>query len=198
MTTGLRQQTFMNLQLNAGVFLKNFDFSTAKDKAELETAVLQAMDEEENAMGATRGGGTFVCKPTIRSIEADGRRGPMKGGEVIDMWEVKMTTTLLEITPSTFKDALTCCDTETSGSKTKLTVRMDIQDKDYIPHLVWVGDTSQGMVAIDLHNALNIAGANFTFTDRGEGTLPVEFQAHLESPADMEHLPVDVYFFDPA
>ena len=134
MVTGLTSATFQRLQLNAGVFLKDFDFSAATDKASLETMVLQAMENADQVMGATRGGGTFVCTPTVRSIEADGRRGPMKGGEVIDMWDVKLTTTLLEITPSNFKAALMCCDAEPSGSKTKLTVRMDIQDKDYIPH----------------------------------------------------------------
>lgn len=35
MTTGLRASTFENLQLNAGMFLANFDYSTATDAATL-------------------------------------------------------------------------------------------------------------------------------------------------------------------
>ena len=36
MITGLRSATFEKLQLNAGVFLKNFAYSTATDSGKLE------------------------------------------------------------------------------------------------------------------------------------------------------------------
>ena len=198
MTTGLRPATFTNLQLNAGVFLKNFDYSSATDKASLEALVLEALENETGLLGATRGGGTFQCTPSIRTIEADGMRSPVKGSTVNDMWTIKLTATLLEITPENFADALMCCDAVTEGSKTTLSVRTDIKDDDYIPHLTWVGDTSKGLVLIDLHEALNLAGANFTFTDKGEGTLPVEFQAHQASVKDMATAPVTIIFFDEA
>ena len=198
MTTGLRPATFTKLQLNSGVFLKNFDYSTATDKASLEELILTALDSETGVLGATRGGGTFQCTPSVRTIEADGMRYPVKGSTVNDMWTIKLTTTLLEITPENFKDALMCCDVATEGNKTTLTVRTDIEDEDYIPHLIWVGDTSKGLVLIDLYEALNLAGANFTFTDKGEGTLPVEFQAHQASLTDMDKAPVRIVFFDEA
>ena len=51
---------------------------------------------------------------------------------------------------------------------------------------------------IELSNALNITGANFTFTDKGEGTLPVEFTAHQDSLDDMEYAPCQIVFFDKA
>ena len=72
------------------------------------------------------------------------------------------------------------------------------KESDYIPSLCWVGDTSKGFVLIDLENALNLTGANFTFVDKGEGTLPFEFQAHAKDLASMKYAPVTIVFFNDA
>lgn len=199
MITSLRPETFDNLQLNAGVFLVNFDASTYTDAAALEDGILAALENGENILGATIGGGTFNATPSIRTIEADGMRYPVIGSTVNDMWTVKLNTTLKEVTPANFQRALISCDMDTSkASVTVLTVRTDIEEKDYIPKLSWVGDTSKGFVMIELDNALNLAGASFTFTDKGEGTLPVEFQAHVSELDQMDKAPFRVYFFDEA
>lgn len=196
MITGLRPETFENLQTNAGVFLKNFDWSAFTTVEALEEAILGKLEAEEGILGATIGGGSFQCTPTIRNIEADGMRYPIVGSTVNDMWTVKLTGTMKECRPENFKDALICADLETSGNVTKIKVRTDIKAEDYIDSLCWVGDTSKGFVLIELKNALNLTGANFTFTDKGEGTLPFEFQAHAKNLADMEYAPVDIVFFD--
>jgi hypothetical protein len=81
---------------------------------------------------------------------------------------------------------------------TTLTIRTDIEDNDYIPKLCWIGDTSKGFVMIELDNALNVAGATFTFTDRGEGQIPVEFQAHVGNLAQQNVAPARIYFIDEA
>lgn len=201
MITGLRPETFENLQLNAGVFLRNFDYSAVKTVDALETAVLEALDTGgDKILGATIGGGSFQMTPTIRQIEADGMRYPIIGSTVNDMWTVKLTGTMKECRPQNFKDALICADmTESDDGKiTTIKVRTDIKAEDYIPSLCWVGDTSRGFVLIDIKNALNLTGANFTFTDKGEGSLPFEFQAHAADLKSMEHAPVDIVFFDEA
>ena len=199
MITSLRPETFENLQLNAGVFLVNFDASTYTDAATLEDGILAALETGDNILGATIGGGTFNATPSIRTIEADGMRYPVIGSTVNDMWTVKLNTTLKEVTPANFQRALISCDMDTSKANvTVLTVRTDIEEKDYIPKLCWVGDTSKGFVMIELDNALNLAGASFTFTDKGEGTLPVEFQAHVSELDQMDKAPFRVYFFDEA
>ena len=56
----------------------------------------------------------------------------------------------------------------------------------------------KGFVMIELDNVLNIAGATFTFTDKGEGTLPFEFHAHQASLEDQEYAPCRIVFFDQA
>ena len=200
MITGLRPETFTNLQLNAGVFLKNFDYSKFTDAGALETAILAALEAGTSILGATVGGGTFQCAPTIRQIEADGMRYPIVGSTVNDMWTVKLTGTMKEITPGNFKDALISADMTGENSNVKtIKVRTDILPKDYIERLCWVGDTSdQGFVLINLDNVINLSGANFTFTDKGEGSLPFEFQAHHKELKDMQYAPCEIVFFDKA
>ena len=196
MTTGLRPASYTNLQLNAGLFLKNFAPSAAKTPAELKTLIADAILRDECVIGATRGGGTFQCKPETRQIEADGLRYAFKGSTVNDRWVVKMTGAMLEITPANFAAALACAEITAEGQVTVVRARTDIRDEDYIPSLCWVGETSRGFVVIQLDNALNLSGANFTFTDRGEGTLPFEFQAHQASLEDSDYAPFRIIFLE--
>lgn len=200
MVTGLTPQTFENLQLNAGVFLKNFAWSSYANADALETAILEALESRTGVIGATVGDGSFQAKPETRRIEANGLRYPIVGSTVNDMWTVMLTGTMKEITPQNFADALMCADlTHESGSALhRIRVRTDIMPKDYIKSMCWVGDTSKGFVLIELKNVLNTAGANFTFTDRGEGSLPFEFHAHHAELKDMDHAPFEIVFFDQA
>lgn len=200
MTTGLRASTFENLQLNAGMFLANFDYSTATDAATL-GALLKTEREKTSGsalIGATRGGGTFVCTPNTRSIEADGKREEWKGSSVNDGWTIKLTTTLLEINADNIKRSFGTADVTDTEKKHTIKIRTDIKDADYIDSLVWVGDTSKGYVLIAIKNALNTAGATLTWTDKGEGTIPVEFTAHQDGLETDGYAPCEVIFFDPA
>lgn len=194
MITGLRPNTFTNLQLNAGFFVKDFDYSSYTTGEALAAAILGVLSSETGILGATVGGGSFECKPTSRQIDADGMRYPVKGSTVFDKFDVKLKTTLKEITPGNFLNAIPTADAAVSGRKTTITVRTDLDDADYIDHLIWVGDTSSGYVLIDLENALNISGAVMNFNDKGEGSLPVEFVAHSGSLAAMDYAPVTIIF----
>ncbi len=196
MITGLNPATFEKLQLNAGLFLRDFDFSSATTAARLRTLLAAAVSDGSCIIGATRGGGTFQCTPSLRSIEADGLRSPTVGSTVNDGWTVKLSGTMLEITPENFAAALICADVDKKGSLTTLRVRTQVTEEDYIPRLCWIGDTSRGFVLIELTNALNMKGAAFTFTDKGEGTLPFEFQAHQSPEEDEAYAPFRVVFFD--
>ena len=194
--TGLRPATFENLQLNAGVFLMNFDYSGVGTVEDLETAILTALETETGVLGATIGGGTFAVTPTYRTIEADGMRNAFVGSTVLDQLDVKLTTTLKEITPENFVIALGTG--VQSGLDPKLTVKIrnEVIKTDYIQKLCWVGDTSKGFVLINLDNALNTAGATMTFADKNEGQIPVEFTAHQASLAAQEYAPCEIIFFN--
>lgn len=195
MTTGLDSTSFENLQLNAGVFLKKFDYSSISTVAALKTAIATAMESADNRLGATRGGGSFQAVPQTRNIEADGKRYEFVGSTVYDYWDIHMTGTLLETTPGNVRDVLSSADAATEGNVTKLSLRTQPKEEDYMD-LVWIGDTSKGLMLIGLKNALNTAGMNFTFTDKGEGTLPFDFRAHQEKVDDYDTAPVDIIFLD--
>lgn len=201
MLTGLRDKTFENLQMNAGVFLENFTIDDKTSASALKTSILTALTGNAgNAgiLGATVGGGSLVCEPAIRQIEADGMRYPIIGSTVNDSWTIRLTGTMKEITPDNFKRVLASCDVtkSTKGDVTTLTLRTEIKKTDYISKLCWIGDTSKGFVAIELTNVLNLDGATFTFTDRGEGTLPFNFQAHISSMSTMDMAPIKIFFFE--
>lgn len=194
MIKGVRATSFEKLQLNAGAFLKNFDYSAYTDADALKTAIRAALASDTYVLGLTQGGGTFQATPDIRKIEGDGIRGNLKGATVNDGWDVKLTGTMKEITADNMQLAGMCMDKEVSGRMTTLTLRNDIADADYIPHLIWVGDTSRGAVLIDLSNCLNTTGINMTFTDKGEGTLPFEMLAH-SGDIDADEAPVTIVMF---
>lgn len=200
MTTGLTSKTFERLQLNAGMFLKNFDYSSATDAGMLAELLKTEKNKASGSslMGATRGGGSFECTPNTRSIEADGKREEWVGSTINDGWNIKLKTTLLEMTPGNFKDAIGTADITTASKKHTLKIHTDIRDTDYIESLVWVGDTSKGLVLIAIKNALNTAGATLTWTDKGEGTIPVEFTAHQDSLETDGNAPCEIVFFDNA
>ena len=198
MVTGLRSDTFKRLQLNAGAFLIGFEYKTIADATALKTAIATALKDDTKTLGATRGGGTFECTPEVRNIEADGKRYEFVGSTVFDSWTVRMTGTLMEVTPNNFKRVLSAADVATDGAKKTVTVRTDVTPADYLKSLVWVGDTSEGFVLIALKNALNTTGANLTFTDKGEGTLPFEFHAHQDNVEDSETAPFEIVYFDRA
>lgn len=200
MTTGLSPTTFKRLQLNAGAFLTDFDYSSYEDAAALKTALVEALKDEKKTFGATRGGGTFECTPEVRNIEADGKRYEFIGSTIFDSWTVRMTGTLLEIKPENWKRVIAAADItgdEKAGKRT-IKARTDLTADDYIKSLVWVGDSSEGFVLIALKNALNTTGATLTFTDKGEGTLPFEFHAHQDSVEDMEYAPFEIVHFGTA
>lgn len=196
MITGLRQKTYDNLQLNAGVLLYNFDYASCADADALETAILALLEANTNVFGATRGGGTFDCTPTYREIEADGKRGAWKGSSLMDDLPVKLTGTLLEVTPGNVARLLASADTTVSGKVTTVKARTSVKKTDYLTNIVWIGDTSQGFCLIAIKNPLNTAGLKLTFTDKGEGTMAFEFTGHAESLSDTDYAPFEILFFD--
>lgn len=194
MTTGIHNDTFNNLQLNAGAFIRGLDHTQFSTVAALKAELVSRLESGEGLLGMTMGGGTFVASPTIRNIEGDGIRAPFKGSSVNDGWDVRLTGTMKEITPDNFAIALISADVQTEGNKTTITARTSIADDDYIDSVCWVGDTSQGYLLIALENVLNTVGATLTFTDKGEGTIPFEFRAHQDSALEQETAPFAVVF----
>lgn len=197
-TTPLRTETFENLQLNAGIFLKGFDYSSVADAAALRTAIASAVSDGTKLLGATRGGGSFVVTREIRSPEVDGKRYGFVGDSFVDSCDAHLSTTLIEITAQNLVDALGSATASVSGKKTTIKLGTAIGADAYIDKLCWIGDLADGrLVLISLDNALNTADFNLTFTDKGEGTLPVEFHAHQGDVNSYDYAPFEIVYFEP-
>lgn len=198
-TTPLREETFENLQLNAGIFIKNFTYTSITNAAALKAAIASAITAGTNILGATRGGGSFTVTREMRTPEVDGKRYGFKGDTFIDSVEAQLSTTLIEITPDNLVNALGSAKATTSGNKTTITLSTALDTADYLTNLCWIGDLADGRyVLICLKNAINTADLTLTFSDKGEGTLPVEFHARQASVNDYDEAPFEIVYFSPA
>ena len=198
--SALREETFDNLQLNVGLFLKNFKTTgdSATSAGALLTSILAAISAGEKLLGATRGGGTFTVSRESREPEVDGLRYRWKGGTFIDSADPQLSTTLVETTPENFATAMGGT-TSTSGNKTWVFMPTALTSSAYLDDLCWVGELADGrLVMITLYNALNTADITFTFQDKGEGALAVEFHACQESFDDYDYAPFEIVFFGKA
>lgn len=203
---GLTPESFKNMQLDAGAFFIGVDTSAIKINPETKKVamaapefaeILQKAVEDGKSLGATTGGGSFQAVPEVRQIEADGMRSPIIGSTVFDSWEVKLATTLKEVTEANMKYALATAekDSETGA----LIINNNLLPEHYIPTMGWAGRILDGrLLYIEIQNALNIVGMNLTFTDKGEGTIGVEYRAHQADLTKMQYAPVKIYFFDRA
>lgn len=205
MITPVRPDTFTHIQLNAGAFMPNLDYSAATDNTSIRAAITAAMKNAKTAtLGATRGGGTFTLAPSIRNIEADGKRGEFfdkttgSSSTVNDGYTATIAGTLLEFREET----LVALGGEIIADAQKPNVKhikFPNGIKDSIDSLVWVSDLGGNRtLLIDVKNAINTAGITFTFTDKGEGTLPFTFTAHQSDVNDVEYAPVDMLIFEDA
>ena len=205
-TTPLRSATFQNLQLNAGIFIKNADYSSIANATALKTAIANLLAGTTSALGAsaailgaTRGGGSFNVTREIRVPEADGRRYGFKGDSFVDSVEAQLSTTLIEITTDTFLTAL--AGSAMTGSSPKQTIKLGtaISTSNYLTNVCWIGDLADGkLILICLKNAINQADLSLTFTDKGEGTIPVEFHAKQDGVSDYDNAPFEIVYFTPA
>ena len=201
-TTALRADTFNKLQLNAGILIKNHDYSIVTDASALKTQIAGiiagTVTGKGDLIGATRGGGTFTVTRESRTPEIDGMRYGFKGSDFVDSADAYLSTTLVEIEPQVIQDLLQAGVTPTvSGKKTTIKMGTAIGSSNYLTNICWIGDLADGrLVEICLNNAINTADFTFTYTDKGEGTLAAEFHARQAAVSDYDYAPFEIVFFD--
>lgn len=198
MVTPIRADTFKQLGFNAGILLKDFDYSAATDAKTLAAAIATAITAGTALLGGTKGGVNIATNTTFWKPEIDGMRMDFKGEQQMDNAECKMSGTLVELTANNFKDVLALADVSTDNNITTIQPRFSITDADYIDHIIWVGDHgSDGLFLVDLKNALNTSGLNMQTTDKDIATLPFEFTGHADSVSSTE-LPLTIKLFKAA
>ena len=202
-TTPLRPDTFKNLQLNAGILLKDFTYTGISSVAAMKTAINNCIAGNSSAtgtlIGATRGGGSFTVTRDIRQPDVDGRRYGFKGDSFVDSVDAQLSTTLVEITPENLLLSFCTGSSSTTGNVEVLKFGTAIDTDNYLTNICWIGDIADGRyVLICLKNALNEADISLTWTDKGEGTLPVEFHAKQANVSDYDNAPFEIVYISPA
>ena len=188
--TQIPQDTFKNLQLNAGVLLSSFQPSSG-------TLTASAI------MGATTGGVNFTATPTFSDWGEDIDNCPknMKELKKLESWEAKMSGTFASVTKALAKTLAGAADDD-SGDASKIVPRNDLAQADFTD-LWWVGDYSEvnedgassgkaGFIAIHLLNSLSTGGFQIQSTDKAKGQFAFEFAGHY-SMDDQEQVPFEIY-----
>lgn len=185
--TQIPQDTFKNIQLNAGVLLKGF----APD-----TGTLKATD----ILGATSGGVNFTATPSYIDYGEDIDNCPknMKELKQLDGWEAKMSGTFVTVTAELAAKLTGAADTATD----KVTPRNELKAADFAD-LWWVGDysavnedgtkgASAGFCAIRLLNSLSTGGFQIQSGEKTKGQFAFEFTGHYSMDAP-ETVPFEIY-----
>ena len=176
----ISQNTFNELQVDAGVLLNQFD---PESPALLDEAIICA----------TTGGINPSCVPSFSDWGEDVDNVPngMKELMHLDGWETSLAFTALNITAETIRMALGAADV--TAETGKITPRMSLDQENDFTDVWWVGDMSDGgLCAICLKNALSTEGFSLQTTKNGKGQLSVTLGGHVSINAQDE-VPMEFY-----
>lgn len=174
------EDTFDELQTEAGVLLKTFDPS-------------QPTVTDANIICATTGGIQVSCVPTYSDYGEDVDNCPnnMKELKHLDGWDCKISTTCLGTKPEVIKMALGAADID-GTNKSKIVPRRDLAQTDFAD-VWWVGDRADGgLVAVCLKNALSTGGFSLQTTKNGKGQIAIELTGHVSIDAQSV-MPMEFY-----
>lgn len=190
--TKIPEDTFKNLQLNAGILLSSFTPSTAAVTA-------------SGILGATSGGISFTATPEFSDWGEDIDNCPKNMMELkrLESWEAKMSGTFVGVTPALAKTLVGAGVIDQSDAS-KIVPRNDLDTADFAD-IWWVGDYSDvnedtgggtaskaGFVAIRLINALSTGGFQIQSTDKAKGQFAFEFTGHYSMDAQ-DTPPFEIY-----
>lgn len=182
--TRIPEDTFKNIQLNAGILVKDFNPQTM---------------QITGLMGATTGGVSFNAKPTFEDFGGDVDNCPKNTKELkkLTEWAVNLSSTFVTITANTAKTLIGAADI--TGSK--IVPRNELLDTDF-EDIWWIGDYSNkntgadaGYCAIHMINALNTGGFQIASKDKGKGNFAFSFEGHYSMNAQ-DTVPFEVYIKD--
>lgn len=176
--------TFQRLQMNAGLFCREFDPATG---------------EVTGILGATTGGGQFTAAPEYSDFGEDIDNVPKNTMELKrqDDVTVTMSTTLVTIDADAAKLLIGAADID-ANDPTHIVPRRDLSVDDF-GDLWWVGDysninngTDAGFCAVHLRNALSTGGFQIQSTDKGKGNFALELTGHY-SMDNPDLMPYEVF-----
>lgn len=177
-----------NRVTGAGAYFKNYDPTTDTFSSAVTAGKL---------IGATKGGGNFTAKATIRQVEIDGVPGKVKGMEEIDSWDVDMTANVIEVNADTLALALGSATVSTPDAPLnykKIVGNNTISPEDYQDNITFLGTVSgfDDPIIIQLFNALSMDGLNFGSKDKDDTVIPVKWTGHYDE-ASLENPPFAIW-----
>lgn len=182
--TRIPQDTFKQLQLNAGIITAAFDPETAEVK-------------EEDILGATTGGTNFTATPTFLDFGEDIDNCPKNTKELkqLEDWEVKLSGNFVTTDAKAIKRLTGVADLVGDD---KIVPRRDLELTDF-QDLWWIGDygadnsdETGGFIAIKMMNTLSTGGFQIQSTDKGKGQFAFEFTCHFSMDAQ-DTVPFEIY-----
>jgi len=183
--TGATTKTAQRFVVDAGAIYKNYGLA------------------DEDPIGATQEGATFVVEQTIRQVPVDGFRGAMRGARRVTEETARITAGILEMTSDNLTEIITGSEvsehTATGASeKTHHEVQRmtDVpKDGDYLQNVALVARVqgSQQPIVCILYDALSDGGLELETTDQEEGTLTTQWTAHFD-PSDPDKSPWAIRF----
>jgi len=138
-------------------------------------------------LGATKGGNVFEVNRTIRRIDPDGAKGPVKGFRRIEEVVATLTVNLIEITEANLLMALAG-----SAASSHVITGAEIDDSDYISKVALVGTitgfdgTAKPIICV-LENCLVDGPFSLALNPKDEAVIKLVFTAHYaDSDLDTE------------
>lgn len=179
--TAISQDAFNELQMDAGMLLKNFN------------PAQPAAPADADIITATTGGITVSCVPSYSDFGEDIDNVPnnMKELKHLDGWECSISTTGLGTSPALIKFSLGAADIDGTDT-TKIIPRRDLEQTDF-GDIWWVGDKLDGgFVAVKLKNALSTGGFSLKTEKNGKGQVSIEITGHVSINAQTT-MPMEFY-----
>ena len=182
--TKIPEETFQQIQLNAGILVDDFDPATG---------------EIGNIIGATSGGVSFNATPTYSDYGDDIDNCPKNMMELkkLESWESTLSGAFTTVTAGLAKTLIGAADVD-SNDATHIVPRNDVLETDFAD-IWWVGDYSDkngnnngGFCAIHLINGLSTGGFQIQSNDKAKGQFNFEFTGHY-SMDSQETVPFEVY-----
>ena len=178
--TRIPQETFNELQINAGILLKDFDVETGTFS-------------DSDILTATTGGVQIDVKPTYEDYGEDIDNCPKNTMELkrkTDADEVTMKTTALCINKNVLLYQLGAADEDPVTGAIK--PRKNLKTTDF-KDLWWVGDLSNnGYIAIKISNTLSTDGFSLKTSDKGKGQIGLGITGHVSINAQ-DIVPAEFY-----
>lgn len=173
--SGLSDQTFETLVLDAGACYFNINLTALEAGGNFTTAVQNAI-ASAIPVGATRGGASFNVNRELRQIEADGQLGPTKGLLRRTNVAPVLTVTLLEQSIENIRRQFPGVVVSTAGAWARVTGG-PITGETYLDNVALIttyGEEGKFIVLV-VENALVLESPDFQTADKDEVATEVGF-----------------------